>query len=179
MAISVCGALWATDFLGADSLGWTVPTLATIEIGVFVPLYMQRSKVMQGPARPPVEADQAKPKAAADNILTPQAAPISVEVAKVNGDMNDLTLSSLTEVIGIVAERLGSLSQVESAVTFLGLNARLPSGLADARQQWQAVFAAAIEDEKLASLISYVRDHLGLRPQRQLESALRDIGFTL
>lgn len=134
---------------------------------------------MQGPARPPVEADQAKPKAAADNILTPQAAPISVEVAKVNGDMNDLTLSSLTEVIGIVAERLGSLSQVESAVTFLGLNARLPSGLADARQQWQAVFAAAIEDEKLASLISYVRDHLGLRPQRQLESALRDIGFTL
>ena len=179
MAISVCSALWATDFLGADSLGWTVPTLATIEIGVFVPLYMQRSKVMQGPARPPVEAGQAKPKAAADNILTPQAAPISVEVAKVNRDMNDLTLSSLTEVIGIVAERLGSQSQVESAVTFLGLNARLPSGLADARQRWQAVFAAAIEDEKLAPLISYVRDHLGLRPQRQLESALRDIGFTL
>ena len=93
--------------------------------------------------------------------------------------MNDFTLSRFTEVIGIVAERLGSQSQVESAVTFLGLNARLPSGLADARQQWQAVFAAAIEDEKIASLISYVRDHLGLRPQRQLESALRDIGFTL
>jgi HJR/Mrr/RecB family endonuclease len=49
----------------------------------------------------------------------------------------------------------------------------------DAMQLWEAVFAAALEEEKLSSLLIYVRDHLGLRPKRQLESALRDIGVTL
>jgi hypothetical protein len=179
LAVSICSVLWAADFLGGDSLSWTVPTLSATEVGLFVLLYPQRNGSAREPTLRSIDADRSGPKAAVENILASQKASINLEVATVSRDINDLTLASLTEVISIVAERLRSQGQVESAVIFLGLNARFPSAIADARQLWEAVFAAALEEEKLVSLLSYVRDHLGLRPKRQLESALRDIGFTI
>jgi len=179
LAVSICSVLWAADFLGGDSLSWTVPTLGTIEVGLFVLLYPQRNGSARQRTLPSIDVDRTGPKSDTKNILVSQEPSINVEVTTVSRDINDLTLASLAEVISIVAERLRSQGQVESAVTFLGLNPRFPPAIADARQLWEAVFAAALEDEKLVSLLSYVRDHLGLRPKRQLESALRDIGFTI
>jgi len=179
LAASACSVLWAADFLGADSLSWTVPTLGAIEVGLFALWYPKRNGPAREPTLPPIDADGTGPKAAGEDILVPGPASSNAGVTTVSRDINDLTLASLGEVISIVAERLHSQGQVESAVTFCGLNARFPTANADARQLWEAVFAAALEQEKLISLLTYVRDHLGLRPKRQLETALRDIGVTI
>jgi hypothetical protein len=179
LAASACSILWAADFLGGDSLSWTVPTLGAIEVGLFALWYPQRNGSAREPTLPPIDAGRTGPKAAGEDILVPEPASSNAEVATVSRDINDLTLTSLRGVISIVAERLHSQGQVESAVTFCGLNARFPTANADAGQLWEAVFAAALEEEKLISLVAYVRDHLGLRPKRQLEGALRDIGVTI
>jgi hypothetical protein len=179
LATSACSVLWAADFLGGDSLSWTVPALGPTEVVLFALWYPQRNGSARESTLPPIDAGRTRPKAAGEGILVPEPASSNAEVATVSRDINDLTLASLREVISIVAERLRSQGQAESAVTFCGLNARLPTGNADARQLWEAVFAAALEEEKLISLLTYVRDHLGLRPKRHLESALRDISVTI
>jgi len=179
LAASACAVLWAADFLGGDSLSWTVPTLGTIEIGLFALWYPQRNGSVREPTLPPIDAGRTRPKAVGEDTLIPEPASSNAEVATVSRDINGLTLANLREVISIVAERLHSQGQVESAATFCQLKARFPTANADAGQLWEAVFAAALEEEKLISLITYVRDHLGLRPKRQLESALRDIGVTI
>jgi hypothetical protein len=179
IAVSTCSILWAADFLGSDSLSWTVPTLGTIEVGLFALRYPQRNGSAPAPTHPPIDAGGTGPKAAGQDILVPGPASSNAEVATVSRDINDLTLASLREVIGIVAGKLRSQGQVESAVTFCGLNVRFPAASADARQLWEAVFDAALEEEQLNCLLTYVRDHLGLRSKRQLEIALRDIGVTI
>ena len=177
LAASTCSVLWAADFLGGDSVNWTVPTLGAIEVGLFALGYPQRNGSGREAIFPPIDAGRTGPKEASGDILGPALS--NVEVATVSRDINDLTLASLRGVISIVAESLHSQGQVESAVTFCGLNARFPTANADAGQLWEAVFAAALEEAKLISLVTYVRDHLGLRPKRQLEGALRDIGVTI
>jgi len=114
---------------------------------------------------------------AGKDLSIPQPTTSNAEVVTVIRDIGDLSLADLGKVIGIVAESLHNQGQVESAVTYFKLNARFPTTNADARQLWEAVFAAALEEGQLGPLLGYVRDHLGLRPKRQLESALRDIGL--
>lgn len=179
LAASVCAVLWAADFLGGDSLGWTVSTLGTIEVGLFALLYPQRNGSARERALPSINSGRTGPKAAAKDIPVSELASSNAEVATVSRDINDLTLASLREVIRILTGSLRSQGQVESAATFCGLEPRFPTANADARQLWEAVFAAALEEERLISLLTYVRDHLGRRPKRQLESALRDIDVTI
>lgn len=179
LAASVCTVLWAVDFLGGDSLGWTVPTLGAIEVALFALWYPQRNGSARERTVPSMDADRSGPKAAAKDILVSELASSNEEVATVGRDINGLTLASLREIIRIVTGSLRSQGQVESAATFCMLAPRFPTANADARQLWEAVFAAALEEERLISLLTYVRDHLGRQPKRQLESALRDIGVTI
>lgn len=179
LAASVCAVLWAADFLGGDSLGWTVPTLGAIEVTLFALWYPQRNGSARERTHPSIDVGRTGPKPAAKEILVSELASSNAGVATVNRDANDLALDSLGEVIRIVAGSLRSQGQVESAATFCRLEPRFPTANADARQLWEAVFAAALEEERLISLLSYVRDHLGRGPKRQIESALRDIGVTI
>jgi len=122
LAASACSVLWAADFLGSDSLSWTVPTLGAIEIGLFVLWYPQRNRSVREPTLSPIDTGRIGPKSAGEDIIVPEPASSNVAVTTVSRDINDLTLASLREVISIVAQRLHSQGQIESAVTFCELS---------------------------------------------------------
>lgn len=93
----------------------------------------------------------------------------------------NLTLADLRQVIDIVSERLHDKAQVDSIVSVSNLGlVRYPTGLADSKQLWRAVFEAALDEppETLVLLLNNIRDSLGTRSRRALEVALREVGLS-
>jgi hypothetical protein len=182
---SACSALWALEFLGDSSLGWTVPSLAAIDVTLFALWYSQRNGTGNMTAPSPIGSNEPAPQepfshnAGDGSAATPRPAPSNKEGAAVILRISDLTPVGLEDVIAIVAAKMGEPGQVASAVRFCDLSVRFPIASANARQLWEAVFTAALEEDKFITLINYIRGHLDARPKRQLDTALQDIGLKI
>ena len=150
LVASVCAALWSAYFLGGGALGWVVPTLAAIIIPLYVLWYQQTN-------------DRGEQRTVGDP------------------NREDLTLADLEQVIDIVSRKLPDKAQVDSVVSASDLElVRYPTGRADPRQLWEAVFEAALDAPpgKLSLVLHNIRKHLGTRSWSALERALGQIGLS-
>jgi len=90
--------------------------------------------------------------------------------------VTDPALEDYVPVIEIAAKRFGGPSHFDSVVKLFGLdNAQIPGGNADARQYWQALFDAAIQDsvDTPGKLTEYMVNH-GV-PKEDMEKALAEV----
>ena len=92
-----------------------------------------------------------------------------------------LTLYDLRPVVNVVAEAFPGQGQIDSIASACELrNVRYPTGLADEKQLWRAVFKAALEarPEKLTALLDIIGDDIGDQWRPPLTAALREAGIS-
>ena len=179
---STIASLWSAYFLGGGAVSWVVPSLATVGVAMYVLWYQQTNQIetVASKGATITTADSHMPNR--DNTpkpTSPRLLPENCRQAVVDPNRKDPTLADLTQVINIVSRKLRDKDQVDSIVSISNLGyVRYPTGRADARQLWAAVFEAALDDspETLNLLLNNIRDSLGTRSKSALEAALREVG---
>ena len=184
LVASVCASLWSVYFLGSGVLGWVVPSLAAIVIPLYVLWYQQTNQIDT-----PVNTERAS--AATDSKVKANQDVTQDSIARTSlskgrqqtvadPSREELTLADLGQVINIVSEKLRDKDQVDSITSVSNLRyVRYPTGRADARQLWRAVFEAALDEppETLILLLNNIRDSLGTRSRSALEASLSEVGL--
>ena len=173
LVAAVWATLWSVYFLGSGALDWVVPLLAAIGISLFGHWYQHTSKMVTPPRRDSNVTSHRRPGPDSASVISRQI------VTDPNG--RDLTIAQLGKVINIVSGKLGEKGQIDSIVSASNLGlVRYPTGRADSRELWIAVFEAALDEPRgtLDLLLHNIRNSLGTLSGSAFEDALREVGLS-
>jgi hypothetical protein len=182
---SVCASLWSVYFLGSGALAWIVPSLVPAEIALYIFWYQQTNQIETPSSTKGTIAATGSTKESKSDAAREAAAPASLfeggQQTVADPTREDLSLADLRQVINVVSQKLQDKGQVDSIVSVSNIEyVRYPTGRADARQLWTAVFEAALDEPPatLILLLNNIRDSLGARSRSALEVVLREVGLS-